>query len=139
MLIFFFFFQAEDGIRDYKVTGVPDVCSSDLGRPVEGNIGPIDDLADAHLSHKVPKALFGENHGVDKELLLEVLARMFLVGAVRIVPDVARYIRTAEVGRQIAPSMRAADFHAGKTVERSVENHAREEDGGFQRIPDNVA
>src|SRR2546426_5913897 len=27
---FLFFFQAEDGIRDYKVTGVPDVCSSDL-------------------------------------------------------------------------------------------------------------
>ena len=22
--------QSEDGIRDYKVTGVPDVCSSDL-------------------------------------------------------------------------------------------------------------
>src|SRR2546426_12661962 len=29
MLVYFFFFQAEDGIRDYKVTGV-DVCSSDL-------------------------------------------------------------------------------------------------------------
>src|SRR5256885_6810682 len=28
-IIFFFFFQAEDGIRDYKVTGVH-VCSSDL-------------------------------------------------------------------------------------------------------------
>src|SRR3989454_11609677 len=28
--MFFFFFQAEDGIRDYKVTGVSDVCSSDL-------------------------------------------------------------------------------------------------------------
>src|ERR1022692_4353596 len=27
----FFFFQAEDGIRDYKVTGSSDVCSSDLG------------------------------------------------------------------------------------------------------------
>src|SRR2546429_4975790 len=27
----FFFFQAEDGIRDVAVTGVPDVCSSDLG------------------------------------------------------------------------------------------------------------
>src|ERR1039457_6943427 len=27
---FFFFFQAEDGIRDYKVTGSSDVCSSDL-------------------------------------------------------------------------------------------------------------
>src|SRR5436190_13813292 len=25
-----FFFQAEDGIRDHCVTGVPDVCSSDL-------------------------------------------------------------------------------------------------------------
>src|SRR5438874_5412630 len=25
-----FFFQAEDGIRDLYVTGVPDVCSSDL-------------------------------------------------------------------------------------------------------------
>src|SRR6266436_3650335 len=27
---FFFFFQAEDGIRDVAVTGVSDVCSSDL-------------------------------------------------------------------------------------------------------------
>src|SRR5256885_9924812 len=26
-----FFFQAEDGIRDYKVTWSSDVCSSDLG------------------------------------------------------------------------------------------------------------
>ena len=29
-MYFFFFFQAEDGIRDYKVTGGSDVCSSDL-------------------------------------------------------------------------------------------------------------
>src|SRR5690348_5294011 len=28
----FFFFQAEDGIRDGRVTGVPDVCSSDLAK-----------------------------------------------------------------------------------------------------------
>ena len=27
----YFFFQAEDGIRDDLVTGVQDVCSSDLG------------------------------------------------------------------------------------------------------------
>src|SRR5690606_41247222 len=27
-----FFFQAEDGIRDFHVTGVPDVCSSDLSK-----------------------------------------------------------------------------------------------------------
>src|SRR5690606_41099317 len=26
----YFFFQAEDGIRDFHVTGVSDVCSSDL-------------------------------------------------------------------------------------------------------------
>src|SRR5205807_3646678 len=32
ILVFLFFFQAEDGIRDYKVTGVSDVCSSDLER-----------------------------------------------------------------------------------------------------------
>src|SRR5437763_16372460 len=30
---FFFFFQAEDGIRDTSVTGVSDVCSSDLAEP----------------------------------------------------------------------------------------------------------
>src|SRR6266850_8294494 len=32
--LFFFFFQAEDGIRDYKVTGVQ-TCSSDLGETAE--------------------------------------------------------------------------------------------------------
>src|SRR2546430_14331073 len=30
MMFIFFFFQAEDGIRDLTVTGVSDVCSSDL-------------------------------------------------------------------------------------------------------------
>src|SRR5258706_4911911 len=30
LLGFFFFFQAEDGIRDWSVTGSSDVCSSDL-------------------------------------------------------------------------------------------------------------
>src|SRR5260370_34891014 len=29
-ILYFFFFQAEDGIRDSSVTGVSDVCSSDL-------------------------------------------------------------------------------------------------------------
>src|SRR3712207_9273848 len=32
-LLLFFFFQAEDGIRDIGVTGVQPVCSSDLGWP----------------------------------------------------------------------------------------------------------
>src|SRR2546422_3602839 len=34
---FFFFFQAEDGIRDVAVTGGSDVCSSDLHRAREGD------------------------------------------------------------------------------------------------------
>ena len=35
-LIFFFFFQAEDGIRDHCVTGSSDVCSSDLTNYIIG-------------------------------------------------------------------------------------------------------
>src|SRR5271165_6606427 len=34
---FFFFFQAEDGIRDFHVTGSSDVCSSDLMARVDRN------------------------------------------------------------------------------------------------------
>src|SRR2546426_11556779 len=33
--MFIFFFQAEDGIRDYKVTGVQTLCSSDLQYHIE--------------------------------------------------------------------------------------------------------
>src|SRR3989475_1138278 len=33
---FFFFFQAEDGIRDLTVTGVQTLCSSDLVKAVDG-------------------------------------------------------------------------------------------------------
>src|SRR3712207_8757128 len=41
----FFFFQAEDGIRDIGVTGVQDVCSSDLQASLSvigagANVGP---------------------------------------------------------------------------------------------------
>src|SRR3712207_8903038 len=37
-----FFFQAEDGIRDIGVTGSSDVCSSDLGMPVDLAVDPIE-------------------------------------------------------------------------------------------------
>src|SRR5437667_5117001 len=43
-ILFFFFFQAEDGIRDRDVTGVQDVCSSDLKRllaDIEAEIKPL--------------------------------------------------------------------------------------------------
>src|SRR3712207_9359750 len=36
-----FFFQAEDGIRDIGVTGVQDVCSSDLDRDGAGHRGDL--------------------------------------------------------------------------------------------------
>src|SRR2546426_11883466 len=39
--VVFFFFQAEDGIRDYKVTGVQTcalpICGGQNGRPIRGN------------------------------------------------------------------------------------------------------
>src|SRR5690348_17744889 len=45
---FFFFFQAEDGIRDGRVTGVQDVCSSDLHAKYDAVI-----LANGDLVHQV--------------------------------------------------------------------------------------
>src|SRR5256885_13120696 len=44
---FFFFFQAEDGIRDYKVTGVQ-TCALPISRyqnKIQGEIGPPDPSA----------------------------------------------------------------------------------------------
>src|SRR5688572_6291203 len=40
LLFFCFFFQAEDGIRDLTVTGVSDVCSSDLSGGLRGRRAP---------------------------------------------------------------------------------------------------
>src|SRR5687768_17973091 len=39
-IMFFFFFQAEDGIRDVAVTGVQTCCSSDLPRHVRAEPDP---------------------------------------------------------------------------------------------------
>src|SRR5256885_3621756 len=39
--LFFFFFQAEDGIRDYKVTGVQ-TCALPILRPAGGQSGGAD-------------------------------------------------------------------------------------------------
>src|SRR5947209_15945655 len=44
----FFFFQAEDGIRDIGVTGV-DVCSSDLREAYAADDVPADDGVNLHL------------------------------------------------------------------------------------------
>src|SRR2546426_5189654 len=39
MVVFFFFFQAEDGIRDYKVTGVQ-TCALPISLILELDLGP---------------------------------------------------------------------------------------------------
>src|ERR1022692_2803892 len=65
-IVFFFFFQAEDGIRDYKVTGVH-VCSSDLSTHARtifqsGNATRISDLARAGVAaHRYSPARDGRH------------------------------------------------------------------------------
>src|SRR2546422_11090207 len=69
----------------------------DRRRPVEGKIRAVHDLADAHLRNQMSQAFFTENHRVDKDLLPEILARMFFVGAIRVISYVAGHIGAAEV------------------------------------------
>ena len=64
---------------------------------------------------------------------------MFLVRAIGIGPHFAGDFGPPEIGRQIAAAVRRAEFQAGEAVECSVEHHAREENRGFQGIPDDIA
>src|SRR3989454_1965880 len=57
--MFFFFFQAEDGIRDYKVTGVQ-TCALPIFvalRARDGKVG----LLGEHCSHRRASLYFGRN------------------------------------------------------------------------------
>src|SRR2546430_11607556 len=49
--VFFFFFQAEDGIRDLTVTGVQTWCSSDLELDFRGARRPVGHAARERLGH----------------------------------------------------------------------------------------
>src|SRR2546426_7964054 len=51
-LFFFFFFQAEDGIRDYKVTGVQ-TCALPISPALLVVLDPPDDLTAAELEQVV--------------------------------------------------------------------------------------
>src|SRR2546426_9255202 len=63
LLLFFFFFQAEDGIRDYKVTGVQTcalpICPGEPGDPVlqpvelARGVESADQRADRRAAHQV--------------------------------------------------------------------------------------
>ncbi len=104
-----------------------------------GMVGAVDDLADARLRDEVPQAFRREHHRVDDDLVLEVLARLALVRAVRVVADDARRIAAAQVRRQVAAAMRRADDEAREAIERAVEDHAAQEHRRLERIADDVA
>src|SRR6266850_6398382 len=78
MFIFFFFFQAEDGIRDYKVTGVQ-TCALPI-------------YMSMHIPAGMTVALVGPS-GAGKTTLVSLLIRFYDPAAGKIVLD-GRDIRT---------------------------------------------
>src|SRR6266480_1892385 len=87
----------------------------------------------------MPQSFLGEYHRINEDLLVGVVARMFLVETHRAWTHLTRDIGAAEVGGQITAGVSTADFESGKTVEDSVENHAGEKHGRLERIADDVA
>src|SRR5262245_63181972 len=87
----------------------------------------------------MPQTFLAEDHRIHKDLLFEIFTWMFLVRAIRIVSDVTSHIEPPKVRREVATGVRTANFHAGKTIQRSIENKSREEERRFERIPDDIA
>src|SRR6266566_8817202 len=58
-IVCFFFFQAEDGIRDYKVTGVQ-TCAL----PILFSFSPLNKLNTANVKNLVPRMVF--THGAER-------------------------------------------------------------------------
>src|SRR2546426_7109033 len=89
--IFFFFFQAEDGIRDYKVTGVQTCCSSDLPRNAAQRGGDI-----------LPRRCMSENGRQDqahrREFVGEVVSNKMQKTVVVVVK---RFVRHHRYGKEI--------------------------------------
>src|SRR5262245_18708679 len=108
-------------------------------RPVEWHVRTVGNLADAHLCYQVPKAFFGEHHGVHHHLAPHDLARLARVGAVGVGADDARGFSPTEIRGQVAAGVRAADTKPGEFVERAVEDQSREEVGRLERVADDVA
>src|SRR6266478_363010 len=108
------------------------------GRPVKGLVRSEDDLAGADFRDQVPQTLFGNNNGIDKNLALQVLARVFLVRTVGIIPHLAVHLKSSEIGRHVSAAMSRADFQAREAIQGSVKHHVGKEDSGFERISDDV-
>src|SRR5262245_32771628 len=85
------------------------------------------------------QTFFTEDHRVYQDLLSEIFAGMFLVRAIRIVSNIACDISTAEIGRQIASRVGAADLHVRKSVECAIENQPRQKECRLERISYDIA
>jgi len=74
-----------------------------------------------------------------RNLALQVLlARVFLVRTVGIIPHLAGHLKSSEIGRHVSAAMSRADFQAREAIQGSVKHHAGKEDSGFERISDDV-
>src|SRR2546426_5245617 len=58
IMMLFFFFQAEDGIRDYKVTGVQ-TCALPICRRIEAKHGAMDGQVIPHQTQVAPETHLG--------------------------------------------------------------------------------
>src|SRR5215470_6390740 len=94
-------------------------------------------MARAAHRNQVPQRLGCEDQRIEVNVCPEVLAGALLdraaTGAGR-----TTVIGAIDVGGKITAAMRTAKLEPQIAVERSVENQMREEDGGFERIADNV-
>ena len=81
----------------------------------------------------------GQHHRVGHDVGLQVLARVLLVRAHRVVAHVARHLRALEVRRQVAAAVRAAHLQVRELVEGAVEDQPRKEVRRLERVTDDVA
>src|SRR5256885_5587001 len=98
VMIFFFFFQAEDGIRDYKVTGVQ-TCALPIAQILEG-------LSADERTDIVQRMSPHERHRVVPKLKPEI--RKELEGLLQYPPRTAGGIMTTEFVR-LDPKMSVGD------------------------------
>src|SRR5256885_7608592 len=70
----FFFFQAEDGIRDYKVTGVQTCALPILRRSPSRDGHLVDDVVDHHLNrHAMAGGMRTEPYAMAQDIASEIL------------------------------------------------------------------
>src|SRR5215204_7428502 len=74
IIIFFFFFQAEDGIRDHCVTGVQ-TCALPIFTVAAGAVGLAQACLDASVRYAHERHTFGQEIG-EHQLVKQLIAKM---------------------------------------------------------------